>query len=1179
MSYNTRTLGKRIAALSLVIGLLAGTFLPSPGVLYAETPDSSSVVDAGEPLLIGADGAVSDAMDVLSSVTSALSESTSSAAQSASSSDSTESESAESVSSESVSASSVSEPASDSASVPESNAEDSSMSEGSEPADSDSAVSSSMSASVSESASAVQSESVSAADSASTENDTVDEADEPFNALAVLDPKPGHDIKAKVGDEITLTSGVNRDDVVVSYQWQRMQLSMPKEETVQEEIVPLFDYDEASPTWYSYPLTDMTEYELLQANPDAAWQGVELYKAAVDAFDAIGEDTASLTFAWRTPNYVLDGYSISAERVDDVVRIYADKDDRRYTAVPNAEGAYEFSAESSEYTVDELLTNVWEDIEGATEPAYTFTVSEADLYATYRLAVKIEDETYLAAVCGMLEESDMVLSDEQESAEQVLYSVVINLSEDVPSADSLTIEDTVDGRDSLVSMFSAVSTPKLSADGRWIEGLNGSYQYITKDTYDRVTAWYKNGEITKQQYNYYWTYLNPNGFSGFEYTNILDENGRPTGETRKYNGFDLVEGNKLEVASEWYGKTVLFRIAGTNSITEIKIPAYTELYGNGDKYEESSAGSTYKKNVVFLNPYVKDTGPMYASYLKTVSDANGWLIAMDGSRMDIHVSMYTVDAESFNADPQRYMVDAEGNYRVDAVGWGVCTNLEPDLSGKAYWALKDFIANGYGFLTGHDTMYAYAGAYYDAHGGADLDESSIDPNDGTTWYYDRNSWQPGTTATSATGDKSATRGGHFYMNELMGTNAGNVYSGTVDPSDAPSKILSAGGSNGHYGKNVLFGTETLNVVQTGYSAQQAASNPRYRTPTNYPFSYTAGTPLSVAYTHTNEQVAFGPVWINYYGTNKGHADHGFYADPMTWYLDGMAGTNNFYLSGDGNYLMNQVGHLPENSASKDEAALFVNSIMYVSQRKQCEICAANQGHQTSHFVHRVSVSNADAVLKALQQGGTYWYPIDGCYQLVDDIQLPDDWTPIAGFKGHWNSDVYDVTLGANGQPLLKNDSADGESGWNLGTNSEQGTVNVFNSAGVRTTGVARVVGDLNDLFGTSGVNYTGYVVKILGSDNPSHMGSSEVYACTVNTDSKYVISNLPCVYDDQERSGVLTARVYDTNGKEVTEYGSVHVNVSESFWNTDMTTPLDTLCEILACKVEDILEYIPPDEN
>lgn len=246
MSYNTRTLGKRIAALSLVIGLLAGTFLPSPGVLYAETPDSSSVVDAGEPSFIGADGTLSDATDVLSSVTSALSESTSSAAQSASSSDSTES-----VSSESVSASSVSQPASDSASVPESNAEDSSMSEGSEPADSDSAVSSSMSASVSESASAVQSESTSAADSASTENDTVDEADEPFNALAVLDPKPGHDIKAKVGDEITLTSGVNRDDVVVSYQWQRMQLSMPKEETVQEEIVPLFDYDEASPTLYA----------------------------------------------------------------------------------------------------------------------------------------------------------------------------------------------------------------------------------------------------------------------------------------------------------------------------------------------------------------------------------------------------------------------------------------------------------------------------------------------------------------------------------------------------------------------------------------------------------------------------------------------------------------------------------------------------------------------------------------------------------------------------------------------------------------------------------------------------------------------------------------------------------------------------------------------------------------
>lgn len=130
----------------------------------------------------------------------------------------------------------------------------------------------------------------------------------------------------------------------------------------------------------------------------------------------------------------------------------------------------------------------------------------------------------------------------------------------------------------------------------------------------------------------------------------------------------------------------------------------------------------------------------------------------------MHIQTYIVDCDSFNADPQRYMVDAEGNYRVDSVGWGVCCYEEPDLSGKAYWVLKDYLANGYGFLAGHDTMYAYAGAYYDAYG-ADLDESTIDPNDGTTWYYAINSWLP--YGYTRDGRQSNTRGGHFYHNNRV----------------------------------------------------------------------------------------------------------------------------------------------------------------------------------------------------------------------------------------------------------------------------------------------------------------------------------------------------------------------------------------------------------------------------
>ncbi len=107
----------------------------------------------------------------------------------------------------------------------------------------------------------------------------------------------------------------------------------------------------------------------------------------------------------------------------------------------------------------------------------------------------------------------------------------------------------------------------------------------------------------------------------------------------------------------------------------------------------------------------------------------------------------------------------------------------------------------------------------------------------------------------------------------------------------------------------------------------------------------------------------------------------------------------------------------------------------------------------------------------------------------------------------------------------------------------------------RTTGVARVLGDLNDLFGTD-MNYAGYTVKILGKDNPSYMSAGEVYDCTINSDSKYVISNLPCIFDTTTRNGVLKARVYTPEGREVTEYGVIRVNVDRDFWDNDMTIPL-----------------------
>ena len=53
-----------------------------------------------------------------------------------------------------------------------------------------------------------------------------------------------------------------------------------------------------------------------------------------------------------------------------------------------------------------------------------------------------------------------------------------------------------------------------------------------------------------------------------------------------------------------------------------------------------------------------------------------------------------------------------------------------------------------------------------------------------------------------------------------------------------------------------------------------------------------------------------------------------------------------------------------------------------------------------------------------------------------------------------------------------------------------------------------------------------------------------------------VISNLPCIFDTTTRNGVLKARVYTPEGREVTEYGVIRVNVDRDFWDNDMTIPL-----------------------
>ena len=1010
-------------------------------------------------------------------------------------------------------------------------------------------------------------------DNSDVTEETPGEEQTEFVALNIIQPESG-EIEAEAGDEVTLTAKLNREDVKVAYQWQRIQNRPIGIEMTDSE----YDYSEGESTAYSFVLDDMTETEYINQYPQATWRGIEMYNSVKKSLENIGEDISNVRIEQNTENYVLNGYVISAARVGDHVEVYAEKDGRRNTATLNSEGKWSFNSEAQSITAD------WQDIEGAVNDTYTFTVGYNDFSYLYRCAVTVLDEDYKSECKTILEQQGVTLTDEQTEAEQKLYSIGYTLT------NSQIAEDTE------IEVYAAnysvaVGNPKLSDDVQWITGLTNGYEYITKDTYDRITSWVN--EVTgaekknrQQMADRCWTRMMNSGFDGYSIANVFDENGLPTGETREYHGFTLTNG-MLEVNSNWYGKTVYFRVHSkgqdwSNIGTAIEIPAYTELSKNADgSYVEAASGTRYKKAITLLNPYMIDVGSKYKDYLElgvistssSYSNGKGWLLDDNGNVTDNHITVYTVNCENFNADPERYMIDAEGNYRMDSVAWGVCAYEEPDISGKAYWILKDYIANGYGFLIGHDTLYGYAGAYYDAFG-IDLDESAISRDDGTTWYYDVNSWLPGTTASTYEWDSrghivastgtSATRGGHFYLNRLIGSNAGNAYSGTVKPSNAPGYILSGGGSHGIYGKNLMYGGNSIKIVQTGYSADNAITNPRFRTPTNYPFAFNDGQVFSNSETHTNQQITFATIWANY-AENTIADKYGFDKDERLFTIGNSTGTNNFYLTGTGNFLMNQIGHLPWNSATTGEAKLFANSVFYVSQRKQCEICAANQdGHQTVHFVHRVSSANAEQILNILRNGGNYWYSLDDCYMLIDDITLPEDWTPIKNFSGHWNSDVYTVTLNSSGTPLLDNTetpakkyNTGSQSGWNLGADQTKGVENVFKTddSGIRTTGVARVVGELSDLFNAN-TNYAGYTVKILGSDNPNYLPAGEEYSCTVNTDSKYVISNLPCIYDADNKSGVLRARVYKPDGTEVTEYGVIRTNVDKNFWNNDMTTPL-----------------------
>lgn len=365
------------------------------------------------------------------------------------------------------------------------------------------------------------------------------------------------------------------------------------------------------------------------------------------------------------------------------VEVYASNGESTYTAHLNDDGKWEFSDESTA-----ALTTDWQNIEGATEPTYTFEVTEDDLTASYRCLITVTDEAYKEANFKALEELGNELTDEDKTGDIILSTVQFK----VVSTDTATAE-TADG-DNAPATFAMLARsfapraggngPALSSDNQWITGLNGNYEYITKNMYDQVTEWFNAGKFDKATADRYWTQLGGAWARNFT-ANELDDKGYPTGATRTYSGFPLTDGNMLEVNSEWYGQTVYFRPHNSNNAwtvtgTAVEVPAYTAVIRDADKnnYGTGASGTKYKDAVVFLNPWVSDAGCMYAKFLSHPSvSSNGWLKGPNGETLNQHITVLSIPVETFNADPNRYMMDAEGNYRIDSIGWGVCVQQEP----------------------------------------------------------------------------------------------------------------------------------------------------------------------------------------------------------------------------------------------------------------------------------------------------------------------------------------------------------------------------------------------------------------------------------------------------------------------------------------------------------------------
>lgn len=1061
---------------------------------------------------------------------------------------------------------------------------------------------------------------------------------------------------AYLGGNVIMKAELSDPNIAVKYQWQVQKPLVSEVQTgrdIPEGVETEYDYDDNDITSY---FGSGRELEDLAVNAYATWPGMEMWRAVNEAAKAVGY-TKNLTFETYTRNYTLMGYETAVEYENNTLAVKFIKGDVVIDTVIKDNIITAVDDNGIRHTYEA----VWENIEGATEATYTHVVQENDDFNKYKCLITITDEEYLNEIRALLmpgvdyennkEEFEKFISE----LESDYLSFAIFEKEELANKwnENEELNQELTWWQKIIQWFknlwnwfvglfvkdaeAADPVPQLSSNGAYISGVNDNYWYVKENNANNISKWTRIGGIENK---YFRTPLT---------------------------------GGKMAVLSAWLGKTVCFAPDNGSGkpdltkVTKIKIPAIstnTQYYkqwisvlniaaidiflGNNGNGTWNTSGKTS------LDLYMDKTsrkGPDgYKGYfLVGAAQNNPNAIADETS---LHLDYNAVSYLKFNARPEYYLKNAEGDYVVDSVIFNGNIGSEPDISGAAYYALKDYISSGYGALIGHDTLYAYAGAYNDNYSGT----YKPDKNDTSTYYHlsaqaekeiidgvgasvlsSNGCTVPGCYSTDLQTHKDNHRkfgqypwgdtGYHWNMNELFGWNGGSISLRAEQKFEEPdvkskaeamklslsgiissgSAVSTNGGSGnqvyGYYSKSEIgpndFGLNALQIKKQDFSGTEAINNVFKRQPTNFPFYlHSAGIEYVPGFaeetikntaTHSNGGLAFGDVWVQFITPPTVVANPSGYVQIGGLREDTEIGyTNNFYLSGNGNFLQNQNGHTAESmtQAVEFERNIYINSVFYVSQRKQCEVCQSHQSKNSIDsngvvdFVVRINKNNVDTVFETLRAGGNLFYPLDGCYMLAEDLVLPEDWAPIEGFVGHFNANNFKVDFSnVTGTKILFAEDATESAEirfyhnhvsscygkLDCGMTSHKHSAACNNGVGcpkrehLHTTscytelycpytnsdrtaalGIARAVGfvmDLRDSFigeyaytTDKNYNFSDWRLDIYGSNG-------KTYTIQINNEGKYVVSNLPC-------TGTLKARLYDsTNGKNIIDPNILRVTI------------------------------------